>query len=204
MATSTLEYYETAATDLVRRYEAANVAVLQADMLGVLRGSSPVLELGCGSGRDAAFLLAQGVAVTATDGCASMVARAEGVHPELGGHLQVVVLPGTLPFPDGAFGGLLSVAALMHLTPEEIRGTMAEVHRVLRPRGRAFVSVPSRRADVDDDGFDDKGRRFTGMVEDGWRALFADAGFRVSFRRETADGLGRPGVRWYSFGLERG
>ncbi|ROO63116.1 methyltransferase family protein [Micromonospora sp. Llam0] len=51
----------------------------------------------------------------------------------------------TLPMPDASLDGVLAVSALEHLTDgEDDAVALREVHRVLRPGGRAVVTVPFR------------------------------------------------------------
>ena len=49
----------------------------------------------------------------------------------------------SLPFPDGAFDRALCLDVLEHLTFEEQPRALAELHRVVRPGGELFVSVPN-------------------------------------------------------------
>jgi SAM-dependent methyltransferase len=48
-----------------------------------------------------------------------------------------------LPFPDGTFDRALCLDVLEHLTYEEQPRALAELHRVVRPGGELFVSVPN-------------------------------------------------------------
>jgi SAM-dependent methyltransferase len=48
-----------------------------------------------------------------------------------------------LPFPDGSFDRALCLDVLEHVVHEEQPRALAELHRVLRPGGELFVSVPN-------------------------------------------------------------
>ena len=48
-----------------------------------------------------------------------------------------------LPFPDGSFDRALCLDVLEHLTYDDQPRAFAELHRVLRPGGELFVSVPN-------------------------------------------------------------
>ena len=48
-----------------------------------------------------------------------------------------------LPFPDGSFDRALCLDVLEHLTYEDQPRALAELHRVIRPGGELFVSVPN-------------------------------------------------------------
>jgi len=90
-----------------------------------------VLDLGCGSGRHIAPLVARGARVVALD-LAPPVAE---------GALGVLVADGRrLPFQDGTFDLVLASEVLEHV--REPGAIIAESWRVLRPGGRLVVSVP--------------------------------------------------------------
>jgi SAM-dependent methyltransferase len=99
-----------------------------------------VLEIGCGMGFDTVELLKRGVRVTATDLTPAAIAAAqrhlavEGLHAE---DLRVANAL-DLPFPDESFDGVYAIGCLHHTgdMPRAVR----EVHRVLKPGGRAIIS----------------------------------------------------------------
>jgi tellurite methyltransferase len=108
-------------------------------------GGRRVLDLGCGVGRHAVALARLGFAVTATDvspsglaTCAAWLAR-EGLSATLVRHEME-----TIPFPDCAFDGLIAYNVVYHTTAAGMRRVLAEVRRVLRPRGRLYVTVNAR------------------------------------------------------------
>jgi SAM-dependent methyltransferase len=199
----TLAHYDSHAPAETARYETADMARLHR-LLGVtLDKGARVLEIGCGSGRDAAYLLAQGFDVTATDGSASMLAEAKRLHPSLDGRLRRLVFPGPFPFADGSFDAVLAVATLMHLAEPEVTEVLREVLRVLRADGALVFSVPGRRPDVGPDGRDQKGRHFTLLPETRWVELCRGAGLNVQSRCTSLDRLGRDSVEWWTFVARR-
>jgi SAM-dependent methyltransferase/SOS-response transcriptional repressor LexA len=81
MDTATLNAYETRAAEFAARYGAADLAPLHRLLLAHLPPAGRLLEIGCGTGREAAFLAEHGFTVIATDASAAMldqVRRAEG------------------------------------------------------------------------------------------------------------------------------
>jgi SAM-dependent methyltransferase len=48
-----------------------------------------------------------------------------------------------LPYPDGSFDRALCLDVLEHLTFEEQPRALAELHRILKPGGELFVSIPN-------------------------------------------------------------
>jgi SAM-dependent methyltransferase len=129
------------------RYAPENWRVAYLDRLraaGVLQGSSPLVDVGVGgsgytvieaarAGRPAigCDLSLQGL-LTARE-----FARAEGVGDRT---LWICCSAERLPLASGAFGSVLAIAVLEHV-PDD-RAALHELARVLRPGGRAWVTVP--------------------------------------------------------------
>jgi SAM-dependent methyltransferase len=96
------------------------------------------LDVGCGDGRTAGLWLRDracdyvGVDLSST---AVAKARADGLEA------QVIGDASELPFEDGSFAGVLAVEVLEHLFEPQLAA--AEFHRVLRPGGILFVSLPN-------------------------------------------------------------
>jgi 2-polyprenyl-3-methyl-5-hydroxy-6-metoxy-1,4-benzoquinol methylase len=105
-------------------------------------GRGPVLDWGAGWGQTSLLLHAHGATVTAFDvedkGAAAGLLAGTGV--------AYVVAPGpVLPFPDAAFAAVLNCGVLEHV--EDQAAALAELRRLLRPRGRLFTyHLPNRHA----------------------------------------------------------
>jgi SAM-dependent methyltransferase len=106
---------------------------------GRLRGKH-LLEVGCGMGYDSLEFLKRGVRVTATDLTPAAVAMARR-HFELEGVTAEDVREENaldLSFPDETFDAVWANGVL-HATGDTARA-IREVHRVLKPGGRAIIS----------------------------------------------------------------
>jgi SAM-dependent methyltransferase len=192
----TLAYYEHNAGAITTGYETVD---LSATLQGITKHLAPgarVLELGAGSGRDAAWLLARGFDVIALDGSQAMAEHAAKLHPELAGRIVVHRLPAALPVDDSSVDAVVSLATLMHLPEADLPGVLGECRRVLRPAGRSAISVPIQRPGVDANGRDERGRRFTVLAAERWTAFLREAGFSPVDEWQNADALGRAGIRW--------
>jgi len=104
-----------------------------------------LLDLGCGVGRHTVRLGQEGLWVVGGDlsfgglrVCASRL-RQEGLPSRLVGHDMV-----RLPFADGSFDALLAFHVIYHTTLSGLQAALAEVHRVLRPGGRAYLTFVGR------------------------------------------------------------
>ncbi len=196
---STLSFYETRAAEVVAGYEAVDFSPVLQPVLEHLSPGDRVLELGCGSGRDAAVLLDRGCNVTATDASDAMLTEAAARHPELERRLLRHVLPKTLPFPSHSLDAVIAMAVIMHLSFEEIQKAFGDIIRVLKRQGIFAYSVNTERAELDERGYDDRGRYFTCLSTADWEQLHTEAGFETVSMREERDLIGRTGVSWVSF-----
>lgn len=105
--------------------------------LALVRPAALVLDVGCGAGRDLAWLAAQGARVVGGDLSVGMLAQAR----QHGAGRLVRLDMRRLPFPDGAFGGVWCSASLLHLPKRDAPSALAEMHRVLAPRGPLMLAI---------------------------------------------------------------
>ena len=100
------------------------------------------LDVGCGTGALAARLAAAGYAMTGIDPSAGMLEVLRARAPAV----EALQASGTaLPFADGSFDLVLSVATLHHVAdPGDVRRTLAEMVRVARPAGGSSSGTTTR------------------------------------------------------------
>ena len=105
-------------------------------------GVRTVLELGCGTGNDAARLAGEGYSVTAVDVSGEAIGQAQARFGSLA-RFMVADVTRRLPFPDGSFDAVMSNVAL-HMFPDQVtRGVFAQVGRLVRPGGLFVFHVNS-------------------------------------------------------------
>ncbi|MBN1934236.1 MAG: protein-L-isoaspartate(D-aspartate) O-methyltransferase [Anaerolineae bacterium] len=101
-----------------------------------LTGSERVLEIGTGSGYQAAILGQLAAAVITVERFASLAKEASAVLAELGyDNVQVKVGDGTLGWPDGAPYDAIIVTAAAPDVPEPLKAQLAEGGRLVAPIG---------------------------------------------------------------------
>ncbi|RDI70954.1 class I SAM-dependent methyltransferase [Halopelagius longus] len=121
-------------------------------------GAQRGLDLGCGNGRHAEAMAESVAAVVGFDASRGLLEQAVERATERGFGVELVQGDAAeLPFRDGEFDIAVYVATLHHLGTREARvRSLSELARVLRPEGRALVSVWSTEHDRFDaeEGFD--------------------------------------------------
>lgn len=202
MQVKTIKYYEENANSLTSRYESADVPEVQQLLLQTFENNSKLLEIGCGSGRDASFMTKNYFDVTAIDGSKNMIEEAKKVHPELSQKLFHKTLPNDLEF-NQTFDGIYSIATLMHLSKNDLEKTILKIHDLLNQNGKFLMSVSLFRDDVDENGYDEKGRFFLVLSFEEWIEILENLGFKILDTKTNSDGLGRGGIEWLTLVTQR-
>jgi SAM-dependent methyltransferase len=93
----------------------------------------PVLELGCGGGRDTATLAAAGHRIVAIELSPEAVARARQRVPSAQIHCQDIRAP--FPLAGGSIGVVVASLSLHYFAWSETNALARRVHEVLQPEG---------------------------------------------------------------------
>ena len=102
--------------------------------------ASRILDLGCGTGRHATYLLKNGFEVYGCDSSTVALRIAKEFLPEV--EFQRCDT-GSLPYQDECADGIFCHAVIQHGTLATIRKAIQEIHRVLRTGGALFLTVTS-------------------------------------------------------------
>lgn len=104
-------------------------------------GTRWLLDLGCGSGRNAVWFAQQGLAVVGVDYSRAALASAQGLAQARGCNRVLFVHSDAraLPFVDGAFDAVFCNAMLNYVWEGDALQVVAEVYRVLRPEGHCHL-----------------------------------------------------------------
>jgi SAM-dependent methyltransferase len=111
------------------------------DMYALLRqhfSSGPTLDVGCGAGRDTAWLAAHGFDARGVDASEGLLAQARAAYPAL--DFSAATLPELAGVPRGAFRNVLCETVLMHLPPAQIGPSVTRLLDLLQPDGTLYLS----------------------------------------------------------------
>lgn len=193
---STIQYYETHSAELSKRYETAEVDLLHQRLLDTFPKGSHLLEVGCGSGREAAFLMERGYSVNCIEASGTMISRAIELHPELKGLIITCRIPEECPVAGKTYDGIYAIASIMHLEKQEVLSALELFYSLLVKGGKLLFSVPLSRPDLKESGYDSKGRYFLLLSEKEWINIIQNTGFYHIITSTNPDGMGRKEITW--------
>ncbi len=102
------------------------------------------LEIGCSWGRWCIAAARQGYRPVGVDPSLKGIRAASRVAAQLGIQAHYIVADGRhLPFADETFSQAFSYSVLQHISRDEVRATLGEIHRVLQAGGESFVQMPN-------------------------------------------------------------
>lgn len=192
----TIHLYSTRADEFFERYDTEDPEDFHAQLLPHLPDPpAQILDIGAGTGRDAAFLAARGYQVIAVEPASGFRERGEARHQ----HPNLRWLDDRLPDLDQVHGQgirahVLWLSAMwMHIEPAQRQRAFQRLVALLNPGGRLMFNLRIGPAPVDRPMFPNSAEEII--------ALGADHGLEVLHHGHAEDALQRPGVHWESLVL---
>lgn len=191
MKVSGTEGYAETADRLVKQYESRTFADVHKSILHLVPATPcRVLDIGAGTGRDAAALAALGHRVLAVEPTAEMRAHAQRLHPSPRIEWSDDSLPELARIHDRGerFDLVMITAVWMHLDEAQRRRAMGRVVPLIELGGLATLSL--RHGPIP------AGRRMFDVTSAETRALAAEHGLAVLVDRDRPSVVGADGVWW--------
>ena len=155
----------------------------------------PVLDWGCGTGRTLSWLRRLEAWRANYHGCdvdpqAIAWLKSQGVE-----RVEVCQDLPPLPYPDNSFVGLFCFSVLTHIPPKDHAAWYAEIHRVLKPGGRAYVTVHSDKNMVEGKTFTDEEREAYFREGSSWSEREGHYKHAATVTRAFTESAVPPGLR---------
>ena len=131
----TILYYENFADSYVNETINCNFTDIEKKFCKYVKPGGNVLDVGCGSGRDAKYFIDKGYQVAAFDGSGAMSNRASQY---LGVQVDTALIQ-EYTFHE-QYDGIWCCASLLHLTLSEIEIFLLKAEKALREDGIVYVS----------------------------------------------------------------
>jgi len=184
-------WYDANAETVVAQYEGLNSDTVHGWLRDLLpKGSATILDIGAGSGRDAAWLSAKGYDVVAVEPSASMRDAGAAIHAQVPIRWIDDRLPAlaTVSKSGLSFDLILLSAVWMHLPPGDRPRAFRKIINLLKPGGLLAIILR--------DGPADRARGIYPVLLEEVDELARDHGAFVERQTDAQDHLGRPGIRW--------
>lgn len=139
------------------------------------------VDVGCGSGRDTAWLAGQGFEVMGVDAAPGLLAEARRRHPEV--TFDVDALPSLPGLGDRIFTNVLCETVIMHLVQPDAIAAVRRLCSLLAPGGTLYLSW---RVGDGADRRDDAGRLYAAFATGAVRATLADLEVLLDEERVSA------------------
>lgn len=183
---STFKYYQKNYSDLLIKYDFADMSELNKIFLKYITPKSTVLDLGFGSGRDIKFLFNNGFKVYGLDNCKSFINSFSNKN--------IIVSETTLPninlnnFDIKEFDSIISIATIMHLNKQEISELIKNIYSILKDEGIVIISYSTIQRVDDERFFEDIDYAYI-------KNKFEEEKFVETYNFINDDGMGRD-IKW--------
>jgi SAM-dependent methyltransferase len=138
MDSRTLDAYDSQAAAFAQDWHEQPPPVDLHEIVRRFFGAGPTADIGCGSGREVAWLDANGFPAVGYDASAGLLARARTRYPSLQFHSAT--LPALEGIADKSFANVLCETVIMHLPQEDIAPSVRRLMAILAPGGVLYLS----------------------------------------------------------------
>lgn len=189
-------YYERNAQALADSYEGLTFEQAHPDLSVALAASKPlrILDVGSGSGRDAAAIAGLGHFVTAVEPSGQMRALAQRLHPDAKVVWRDDALPDLQRLENERFDIILLSAVWMHVEPADRTKAFDRLVQLLASGGRIYMTLRMGPADME--------RAIYPVSEPELEALARTRRLALVPLSQRGDLLGRSEVSWRSVVLQ--
>lgn len=141
------------------------------------KGAS-ILDVGCGSGRDAKIFSEKGLMVIGVDFSAKMIETARKTAPKAEFHLMDLE---DLRFSEESFDGVWASCSLLHIPKEQLSSVLSQIQYLLKKDGVLYLSVKKGHGEVieTDQRYGGLKKFWSFFQEEELKSLLANANFTI-------------------------
>lgn len=175
----TRESYQATAQQFA--HKVADLAPMESieKFISMLSPKAKIIDLGCGSGRDAKIFTDRGIDALGVDYCASLIEIAK-VHAPLAG-FQLMDIE-AMNFPESSFDGAWAACSLGHIAKSQLPNVLKKIHLLLKENGYFYLTLKKGSGEVleQDSRYDGDFKKFWSFFEeDELRKLLQSAQFKI-------------------------
>jgi SAM-dependent methyltransferase len=166
-------------------------------------GAAPILELGCGIGKDTAILIEAGFRVVAVDLSPRAVERARAAAPRAEFHIRDLRAP--FPVTAGEVGVIIASLSLHYFAWVETLALVERIHTTLRPSGALLCRLNSTKDHnygaigyprIEDNYYRVQGEPKRFFDQNSIDAVFATGWRKLSVAEHVIERYSQPKVVW--------
>jgi SAM-dependent methyltransferase len=175
----TIDTYNNSAKELAEYFQGIGPRINDVDLAFELANNpldARVLEIGCGDGRDAEYILQKAGQYIGFDISEELINLAKARNPN--GEF-VVADAVDYEYPNN-LNVVVAFASLLHLDKEEVREVMAKVQEALVPGGTFYISVKHKQKYTEELVEDKFGMRLFYFYDDDTMINLAGEGYEVA------------------------
>ena len=193
----TINYYDEHAIDYFEKTfdvdNTLNQKMFLREVTKIGYGNPKMLDVGCGTCRDAYFFKNNGISVYPIDASTGL---ADIVKEKLDIDIHVMDMS-DISFRE-EFELVWASASILHLNKVEAKQVMTKCYNALKPGGLFYISVKAKQ----NEEFSDRERYFSYYEKDELAEMLKDVGFTEKSFWYNCDNLGRPTI-WLNFVVQK-
>lgn len=161
----TKESYQATAQQFAQNV--ANLAPIESieKFIKLLSTQSKIIDLGCGSGRDAKIFTSMGIDVLGIDYCSNLIDIAKSHAPLANFKLMDIEM---MSFPASSFDGVWSACSLAHISKKIFPDVLKKINFILKKNGCFYLALKKGSGEVleRDSRYDGDFKKFWSFFEE--------------------------------------
>jgi SAM-dependent methyltransferase len=145
----------------------------------LLPSKAKMIDLGCGSGRDAKIFTSMGVDVLGIDYCSNLIDIAKINAPLANFKLMDIE---AMSFPTSSFDGVWSACSLAHISKQLLPDVLKKINFILKEKGYFYLALKKGSGEIleRDSRYDGDFKKFWSFFEeDELKILLQEAQFKI-------------------------